>query len=53
LDAALEDVIDRTRALKLRAAGSETRIRNEITALLSKRSVTALYSAGRRQQFAV
>jgi hypothetical protein len=53
LDAALEDVIDRTRALKLRAAGSEIRIRNEITALLSKRSVTSLYSAGRRQQFAV
>jgi hypothetical protein len=53
LDAALEDVIDRTRALKLRAAGSEIRIRNDITALLTKRSVTSLYSAGRRQQFAV
>jgi hypothetical protein len=53
LDAALEDVMDRTRVLKLRAAGSEIRIRNEITALLTKRSVTSLYSAGRRQQFAV
>ena len=53
LDAALEDVIDRTRALKLRANGSEQRMRNEITALLTKRSVTSLYSAGRRQQFAV
>lgn len=53
LDAALEDVIDRSRTLKLRAAGSEKRVRNEITALLTKRSVTSLYSAGRRQQFAV
>ena len=53
LDAALDDVMDRTRALKLRAAGSEIRVRNEITALLTKRSVTSLYSAGRRQQFAV
>jgi hypothetical protein len=53
LDAALEDVIDRSRALKLRASGSEQRVRNEITALLTKRAVTSLYSAGRRQQFAV
>lgn len=53
LDAALEDVIDRTRALKLRTSGSEIRVRNEITALLTKRAVTSLYSAGRRQQFAV
>jgi hypothetical protein len=49
----LEDVIDRTRALKLRASGSEQRMRSEITTLLTKRAVTSLYSAGRRQQFAV
>jgi hypothetical protein len=53
LDAAIDDVMDRSRALKLRAPGGEQRIRLELTALLTTRSVTSFYSAGRRQQFAV
>jgi hypothetical protein len=53
LDAALDDVIDRTRALKLRAPGGEQKIRSEMTALLTTKTVTSLYSSGRRQTFAV
>jgi hypothetical protein len=53
LDAAIEDVADRARILKLRAPGSEQRMRLELTALLSTKAVHALYSASRRQSFAV
>lgn len=53
LDAALDDIIDRSRILKLRVVGSESRMRLELTALLSTKAVTSLYSAGRRQSFAV
>jgi hypothetical protein len=53
LDAALDDIIDRSRILKLRVVGSESRMRLELTALLSTKAVTSLYSAGRRQTFAV
>ncbi len=53
LEAALDDIIDRSRALKLRAVGPEGRMRLELTALLSTKAVTSLYSAGRRQTFAV
>jgi hypothetical protein len=53
LDAALDDMIDRCRALKLRAPGSERRLRSELTELLTSRSVRSLYSSSRRQWFAV
>lgn len=53
LEAALDDIVDRARILKLRAVGPETRMRFELTALLTTKSVTSLYSAGRRQTFAV
>jgi hypothetical protein len=53
LDAALDDMIDRTRVMKLRAPGSEQRMRLELTALLSTKAVSSLYSASRRQSFAV
>jgi hypothetical protein len=53
LDAALDDIIDRSRALKLRAPGNEQRVRLELTALLSTKAVYSLYSATRRQSFAV
>lgn len=53
LDAALDDIMDRARAMKLRAPGSEQRMRVELTALLSSKAVHSLYSASRRQSFAV
>lgn len=53
LDAALEDIADRARIMKLRAPGSEQRMRLELTALLSSKAVHTLYSASRRQTFAV
>lgn len=53
LDAAIDDVMERARVLKLRAPGSEQRMRLELTALLSTKSVHSLYSASRRQSFAV
>lgn len=53
LDHAIDDIIDRTRALKLRATGGEKRIRDELTELLTAKSVMSLYSSGRRQTFAV
>jgi hypothetical protein len=53
LDIAMDDMIERCRALKLRAPGSEDRIRLELTALLSTKAVSSLYSASRRQSFAI
>lgn len=53
LDAALDDIVDRTRVLKLRAPGAELRFRSELVALLSTKAVTSHYSAARRQMFAV
>ncbi len=53
LDAALDDMIDRCRALKLRAPSSEQRVRLELTALLSTKAVSSLYTSARRQSFAV
>lgn len=53
LDAAIDDMIDRCRALKLRAPGSERRLRSELVELLTSRSVRSLYSSSRRQWFAV
>lgn len=52
VDAALDDMIDRSRALKLRAAGSSKNLKQEITALLSTKSIQSFYSSARRQ-FAV
>jgi len=53
LDHAIDDIIDRTRTLKLRAPGGEQRMRTELTDLLTAKSVMSLYSSGRRQTFAV
>jgi hypothetical protein len=53
LDHALDDIIDRSRALKLRAPGASQVMRRKLTALLTAKSVTSLYSSGRRQTFAV
>ena len=53
LDAAIDDMIARCRALKLRAPGSEHQIRLEITAMLSSRAMHMHYSSSRRQWFAV
>lgn len=53
LDAAIDDVIDRARVLKLRAPRGEQRLRSELAELLTTNAVTSLYSSGRRQTFAV
>ena len=53
LDAVLDDISDRCRVLKLRAPGSERRLRMELTAMLTKRAVHSFYSSSRRQRFAV
>jgi hypothetical protein len=53
LDAVLDDMIDRCRALKLRMRGSETRLRQNLTALLTNRAVRSLYSPSRHRWFAV
>lgn len=53
LDAALEDVIDRCRALKLRAVSSERKMRLDLTSLLTTKAVHTLYSSQRRQSFAI
>jgi len=53
LDAVLDDMIDRCRALKLRAGGSERALRQNLTYLLTRKAVRALYDSRRRQVFAV
>jgi len=53
LDAALDDMAHRARALKLRAPGSKQRLKLDITAMLSSKAVTTHYSSSRRQWFAV
>ena len=52
-DIAMDDMIERCRALKLRATVSEVRTRLALTALLSTKAVSSLYSASRRQSFAI
>lgn len=52
LAAAVDDMIDRCRALNLRAAGSQARLRSSLTALLASSTVHSLYSS-RRRWFAV
>jgi hypothetical protein len=53
LDAALHDMMTRCRALSLRAPGSNTQVRLEITAMLSSKAVYQHYSSTRRHWFAV
>ncbi|MEZ5995978.1 MAG: putative zinc-binding metallopeptidase [Hyphomonadaceae bacterium] len=53
LEAALDDMINRCRALKLRAPGNAQQIRLELTAMLSSKAVFTQYSSSRRQWFAV
>jgi hypothetical protein len=53
LDVALDGMIDRARQLQLRATGSETRLRRDLTALLSARVEHELNSQPRRRWFAV
>jgi hypothetical protein len=53
LEAALDDMIDRCRALGLRAPGGEQQMRLDITAMLSSKAVHTHYSSSRRQWFAV
>jgi hypothetical protein len=53
LDAVMDDMIDRCRVLKLRAPGSEHQMRMHLVALLTSKAVHSLYSAQRRQWFAV
>ncbi len=48
MDAVLDEMIARCRALKLRAAGPERRLRTEFTVLLTARTVHSLYSPSRR-----
>jgi len=53
LDAVLDEMIDRCRELKLRAAGSERQLRIDFTVLLTAKTVHSLYSPSRRQWFAL
>lgn len=53
LDAVLDDMIERCRALKLRAAGPERQLRANFTVLLTAETVHSLYSPSRRQWFAL
>lgn len=53
LDAALDDMTDRCRALNLRAPGASEKVRMDITAMLTSKAVYSLYSSSRRQWFAV
>jgi hypothetical protein len=46
-------MVDRCRALKLRAPGAEGKVRMELTAMLSSKAVHTHYSPSRRQWFAV
>jgi len=53
LDALLDDMIARSRELKLRASGSERKIVVEFTVLLTAKTVHSLYSRSRRRWFAL
>jgi hypothetical protein len=53
IDAAIDDMIDRCRALKLRAPVGEPQVRLELTAMLSSKAVYTHYSSSRRHWFAV
>jgi hypothetical protein len=53
LDAALDDMILRSRELKLRAAGPARKLRSDLAALLTAKVVHSLYSPPRRRWFAL
>lgn len=53
LDAVLDQMIDRCRALKLRAPGSKPALRQALVKLLSTKVAYAIYRSSRRQWFAV
>ena len=53
LDAVLDDMIRRSRELRLRAVGSERQLRLDFTVLLTAKTVHSLYSPSRRQWFAL
>ena len=53
LDAILDDIIDRCRALRLRANGSARLSRAHLIALLTSNRVHSLYSSRRRLCYAV
>jgi hypothetical protein len=53
LDAALDDMVARTRALNLRAPGPSQKVRRDITAMLTSKAVHSHYLSSRRAWFAV
>jgi hypothetical protein len=53
LDAVLDDMIARTRELRLKAVGSERQLLMDFTLLLMARTVDSLYSPSRRQWIAL
>ena len=53
VEAAMDDMIDRCRALNLHVAGSELRARQELTVLLTTHKVHSHYSSSGRRSFAV
>ena len=53
LDAAIDDMITRCKALKLRSPRAEQTVRSEITAMLSSKAIHTHYSTTRRHWFAV
>lgn len=53
LDAVLDEMIGRSRELKLRAVGPERQLRTDFTVLLTAHTVHSLYSPSRRQWLAL
>lgn len=53
LDALMDEMIGRCRELKLRAVGSERKLRMDFTVLLTAKTVHAIYSRSRRKWFAL
>jgi Leu/Phe-tRNA-protein transferase len=53
LDLVLDDMIERCRQLKLRAAGAEQQLTGDFTLLLTAMTVHSLYDPSRRKWFAV
>jgi hypothetical protein len=53
LDTVLDDMIKRSRDLKLRAVGSEAKMQADLTVQLTAKIVRSMYSPSRRQWFAL
>jgi hypothetical protein len=53
LDSILDDMIVRCREMKLRAVGSERRLRADFTVLFTARAIHSLYANKRRRWFAL